>query len=163
MNTPVSHETIRIFIMDQINKLYCAQSHLYERLSEIADHPNYADLRSAMRETILDMIGQLENMDELYSVYNCKYSFEKCHLVLQLLEEDFNLVQLNSADSRMRDFSMLNYLQNIQNMITAAFQMIQLYSVNVEAKIGLIMNRNFKAMRSGEILKQVLIDSIQVT
>jgi ferritin-like metal-binding protein YciE len=149
------------FLMNQINKLYCAQSHFYERLSEVMDQPNFSDLKSALLETVNDMAGQIENTNKVYSGYNCLHSFDQCNSVLQLLEEDFNLIQENSGDAGLRNLTMLSYVQDVQNMITSASQLLQIHLKDLDKKVVKILIRNFNEMKSGQSLKLLLINKVQ--
>jgi ferritin-like metal-binding protein YciE len=150
-----------IFLMNQINKLYCAQSHFYERLSEVMDQPNFSDLKSTLLETVNEMAGQIKNTNKVYSGYNCEHSFDQCDNVLQLLEEDFNLIQENSADAGLRNLTMLSYVQDVQNMITSASQLLQIHLKDLDKRIGKILIQNFNDMKTGQSLKTLLINRIQ--
>jgi hypothetical protein len=160
MNTPSINNQQNDFIMNQINKLYCAQSHLFERFSEIIDHHDFTDLRADMLSTIHDMEQQITNTNELYAAYQCEYSFELCNTMFLSLEEDFNQVQQHSGNS-LRDMNLLNYVQNIQNIISSTFQLIQLSAHNLDTRFGSIIRRNYQNMVDAQPFKLLLISNIQ--
>jgi ferritin-like metal-binding protein YciE len=147
--------------MDQINKLYCAQTHLKERLSEIVDHPDLQDLREEILATINKISGQIADTDEIYKLLNSKHTFEKCTNQLAVLEDEFDVVQKNVQDCRLRDIALLAYLESIQHMIRSAYQMIDLRKVNLKQTIELIISKN-SIIAPGEQLKQLLLDRLHV-
>ena len=149
----------KTFALNQIDKLYCAQSHMHERLDEINDQPDFFDLHVAIREAVNDMEQQITNTNELYSAYKCEHSFELCDSLLQTMEEDFHAVQKHSGDS-LRDISLVNYIQSIQNIISAAFQLLQLGFKNLEAHFGIIIQRNYSEMVYGQRLKLLVVSKI---
>src|ERR1700761_6125336 len=150
----------KTFALNQINKLYCAQSHLHERLGEITDQANFSDLHLAIREAVNDMEQQITNTNKLYSAYKCEYSFELCKSLLLTMEEDFDAVQKHSGDS-LRDMCLINYIQSIQNIISAAFQLLQLGFKKLETHFGIIIQRNYSEILYGQRLKLLVVSRIQ--
>jgi hypothetical protein len=147
------------FILDQVNKLYCAQSHLFERLSEIEGHPGFADLAQQITCTINDIEAEMGNCDRLYSMLVQRPNFDRCEAPLQSLENDFeNVLPINSTV--LRDFYLLNYLQNAQNMVSTAFQLLTLGNQMVQYPIQDLITKNYDKVKCGQVLKSVLLNNI---
>ena len=49
--------------VDHLNRIYCAKSHLAERLPEIYEEAGFADLKQAIKETIHTIEIQIARMD----------------------------------------------------------------------------------------------------
>lgn len=144
--------------MEQLNKIYCAQSHLRERLSELLGNTDFLDIHVAIVDTIQEMDAQIASTEHLYQLMGRKYSFEKCTNLLILLEDEFNQVQLSGENTRLRDLSFLSYIQNIQHIFLSAFQHIQLgHSKLAENMKTTTLNVN---ALPGQLLKQLLLSRL---
>ncbi|WP_461450502.1 hypothetical protein [Mucilaginibacter sp.] len=142
--------------MDQVNRLYCAQCHLLERFSEIVDLTDFADLRAYIASTIEGLDTQINDTAEIFEVLKNKYSFDACDNLLACLESDFNKIYENTILVRSRDLALLNYLQNIQNNISAAFQIVDLKYTHTKERIAEIVAQN-ATKQPGSLLKQSLL------
>jgi hypothetical protein len=147
--------------MNHINRLYCAQSHIIERLGELVDLPDYFDIQIPIKEAIIEMAGQIKNTNDLYLSYGCAYTFDSCKALIEFLEEDFFLVQNNSDIVKLRNLHLLSYIQNIQNVITAAFQFLKLCTNEMNTQKKELVERNCREMKIGQSLKSYLFDTVQ--
>jgi len=147
--------------MNQINRLYCAQSHFHERLGELIELPEFFDLKESMNEAISEMGGQIKNTDDLYSLYGSAHAFDSCSALLNSLENDFSLVPVNTDNILIRNLNLLSYIQNIQNVITAAFQFLMLYKVQMDRHKAEMVEKNFREMKLGKSLKLLLVQKVQ--
>ncbi len=107
-------DDLKTFFIDQLNKSYCAKSHLYERFSELEDHPAFVDLKFAITSVLQDIQTELSAQDKLFSFLQVNYDFENC-VILPSLENDFFTIQEFSENKVMRDLSIIHYLQRIEN------------------------------------------------
>lgn len=144
--------------MEQLNKIYCAQSHLRERLSELLDNNDFLDLRPVIAATVQEMDTEVASTEQVYLLMGRKYSFEKCTNLLSVLEDDFNQVQLTAHDIKLRDLALLTYMQNIQHIAISAFQRIQLGHSKLAGYVKEITN--IASLLPGELLKQLLLDRL---
>jgi hypothetical protein len=143
--------------MDQLNKLYCAQSHLCERFAEIIDQTEVSDLAPILAVTISDMEIQLTRTNQYFLSTCTQYSFDQCDNMLKSLEDDFELLQDHLADKPLRDKFLLSYLQNIQNIISAAIQLLRLKKNSHDSHLAKLLGSSDEALSSGEALKLDLI------
>jgi len=146
--------------MEQLNKLFCAQSHLEERFTEIVDNPAIADLRDEVAKSIQEIGVQLSDTLKIYTFLNREHSFALCDKIVFMLEDDFDNIQKNIKNSRSRDLAFINYIQNIQNLISAAFQMIQLKKGNLDEKIDQLISQN-ATVEPALLLKKRLLNRLR--
>ncbi|MDN3597513.1 DUF892 family protein [Mucilaginibacter myungsuensis] len=115
---------MRTFLIEHLNVVYCVKSHLVERLPEIAEHAHFADLRHAIIETMEDVQRQIIRMDEIFEVLGTKHATDKCIENYQMVETAFSAIHSQSEDYGMRDLSILFYLQNIESIEMASFNVL---------------------------------------
>ena len=145
--------------MEQLNKLYCAQSHFQERFSEIIDDPAFADLHIEMMEGLQAIELQTADTQEIYKLLNRKYSFDKCDTMLEALENYFDKVQQDINVKRLRDMALFNYIQTIQNLTNAAFQMLAFRQTCLDGKVAELLTKN-TLLVPAQSLKQLLMSRL---
>jgi len=118
-------EKIKTFFIDHLNRLYCAKSHLAERLPEIHDEAAFADLKQAIKETIACTEKQLARIEKIFSLMIIKYSFEKCQTLITFLETQFESLQLHATQAEVRDLAIVTYLYQLDSVELASSNILQ--------------------------------------
>lgn len=137
-------EKVNRFFADHLNRIYCAKSHLQQRLPEMRSYAHFTDLVHAITETLVDVEQQISRMDEIYFLLGTKPGFESCEGVLGLIEDAFSAVRRDDDDPQTRDLSLLFYLQNIESIEMASFKMLKLAAPQLERKeIKQLLKKNF--------------------
>ena len=106
------------------------------------------------------MEHQITNTNELFIAYQCEHSFALCNSLLLTMEEGFGSVQKHSGDS-LRDMSLVDYIQSVQNVISAAFQLLQLGLNSLDLHFRAIIQRNHSEMVFGQVLKLLVVSRIK--
>lgn len=154
---PLHPEKLKVFFINHLNRIYCAKSHLQERLPEIREHAHFTDLVHAVTETMVDVEKQISRMDKIYWLLEIKPGFETCQGIIGLMEDLFTAICRNSAELVMRDLSILFYLQNIESIEMASFKMLNLASPKLgENKIKQLLKDNFNEAKEDLTLLQLI-------
>jgi len=132
------------FFIDHLNRIYCAKSHLQDRLPEMRTSAYFTDLVHAITETLVDVEQQISRMNEIYLLLGIKPGFESCAGILGLIEDAFSAIHQGGDDPQTRDLSILFYLQNIESIEMASFKMLKLAAPQLERKkIKQLLKENF--------------------
>jgi ferritin-like metal-binding protein YciE len=134
-NPTIGSEKIKVFFIDHLNRLYCAKSHLAERLPEIFDEAAFADLKQAIKETILNTERQLARIDKIFELLNIQYSFENCQTLITFLETQFESLQLYAKETEFRDLSIVTYLYQLDSVELASSNILQVAVNHLNSKV----------------------------
>lgn len=148
---------INRFFIDHLNRIYCAKSHLQERLPEMRSFANFIDLVNAITETLVDVEQQISRMDEIYFLLGVKPGFDNCKGVIGLIEDAFSAIHQRGDDPQTRDLSILFYLQNIESIEMASFKMLKLAAPKMERKeIKQLLKENFDEAKADLLLLHLI-------
>lgn len=146
-------DNLRVFFLDHLNHIYCAKSHLVERLPEIEDEAYFKDLKHAISETREDVEKQIVRMDAIYSLMNSKASFGSCGGLIGMVEDAFSAIQIQGKSSILRDLSILFYMQNIESVEMSAFQILQVAAVKLKNnQVMQLLKENFDEAKGDRAL-----------
>ncbi|WP_413669657.1 DUF892 family protein [Mucilaginibacter sp. Mucisp86] len=122
-------DTLTTFFTEHLNRIYCANAHLAERLLEIAGTSNFKDLNNPIKETIDETEKHIALMDSIYLALQKHYSFDQCNHLIALLEDEFTAIHQQDNDELLRDMRLLSYLQNIENVEKSSIQLLKLIAI----------------------------------
>jgi ferritin-like metal-binding protein YciE len=133
-----------LFFIDQLNRIYCAKSHLHERLPEIHGFAHFAELDQAITHIGAKVEIQINRMDQIYALLKVQSAFDNCEGLIGSIEEAFSAISTISHGPVMRDLSILSYLQNIETIGLASFHGLNLAApVTAKNKIRQLIKENF--------------------
>lgn len=124
----LSEAKLQEFFIDHLNRIYCAKVHMVKRFREIANQAHFIDLVFAINETADDVEKQIFRMEMIFSLMDAKYSEESCSGMIGMLDEALVAIYEQTGDSALRDMAILFYLQNIEGIEAASFQVLQIAS-----------------------------------
>ena len=155
--TILSADKVNLFFTSHLNRIYCAKSHLVERLPEMALQVHFSDLKHAINETLNDVEKQIIRMAEIYVLLDMNYSFENCNGLIGMIEEAYDAIHKQPDDYEMRDLATLFYLQNIESIELSSFQALQLLAVGLKNKhISQLLLENFDSAKEDRALLLVI-------
>ena len=117
-----------------LDRIFCAKSHLLERLPHLAAQAHFSDLKNAINETVEDLEKQIARMKMIYSLLGTEPRDVNCNGMLAMVEDAYRYIHKNKEDPVMQDMAILFYLQNIESVEAGSFQGLQLASVNMKNK-----------------------------
>jgi ferritin-like metal-binding protein YciE len=121
-----------VFFAGFLDRIYCAKIHLVERLPELAFQSHFSDLRHAISETLEDVNLQIHRMDEIYRLLNRPHSAVRCDGLVAMVEDAYSAIHEHPDDPELRDLAILFYMQNIESVEAASFQVLQLAAVKMK-------------------------------
>jgi ferritin-like metal-binding protein YciE len=155
----LSADKLQTFFITHLNRVYCAKSHLQERLPELIGHVHFSDLAHAISETLTDVENQLVRMEQIFSILDTQPQLEDCLGMTCLIENAFSAIHQDPDDPEMRDLSILFYLQNIESIEMASFNMLNAAAPGVAQKeIRLLLQQNFDEASEDLALLRLIMD-----
>lgn len=127
----LGNERLLAYFTDHLNRICCAKTHLVKRLPEAAEQAHFRDVRLAVEETIADVEKQIKRMNEIFNLLSAEQSEENCYGMTALLDEALMAIHHHADDAALRDMAILFYLQNIESIEQASFQVLQMAAVKL--------------------------------
>lgn len=125
-------ERLRKFFIDNLDRIYCAKKHMVDRFPEIAGEAYFSDLNHAIIETVEDVKKQILRMDEIYDILDEDRTLTGCGGLAGMIEEAFEAIRSQKEDTALRDMSILFYLQNMESIEVASFQVLQMMAAKMK-------------------------------
>lgn len=150
---------LKVFFISHLNRLYCAKSQLKEKLPIIGRNSNHPELREAINETIEVVEVQLERIKEIYIRLDAFYTPESCVGLLGFLDEAFQSIGPPLDSPALRDLSILFYMQNIESIEIASFQvMMRVADKLQEWDVGRLLKECHDEARQDKALLNAIAD-----
>ena len=130
----VGSKKLRTYFINNLDKIYAAKTHLVKHLPEIADEAFFKDLRYAILETLEDVERQLTRMDIIYAILDAERGKGNYSGLVGLVDDAFEDIKLHSQEPELRDLSIAFYLQNIESIEMASFQVLEMAAVKLKNK-----------------------------
>ena len=151
--TVLSETELREFFIDHLNRIYCAKSHMVRRFPELADRANFLDVKNAILETTLDVENQILRISEILALMNKIHSSANCNGMIAMLEEAFAAVKDQNEPTPKRDMAILYYMQNIESLEMASFQLLHMASVKLkDSQISQLLKENYDEAKEDRAL-----------
>jgi len=145
--------SLRDFFIVHLNKIYTAKSHLISSLIALEEEAHFSDLKKGIRETIDDVQKQQERMEQIYQRLGVEFSEESASGMLGLIKDSFEEIRQRSGQPILRDLAMLFYLQNIESIEMASFQLLQMIAVKMkDDEIKRLVRENYEDAKAGRTL-----------
>ncbi|AYL95230.1 DUF892 family protein [Mucilaginibacter celer] len=145
-------DQLRIFFTDHLSRIFCAKSHLFERLPELADEAHFKDLKQAVLETWEDIGKQIARIEEIFTLLDEAPSLRNCEELIVFIESGFSGIYHKKENLELRDLSILFYLSVIESVELSSFKLLQMAAVKLpDKRIQQLLKENFdesKADRS---------------
>ncbi|TCC92395.1 DUF892 family protein [Pedobacter frigiditerrae] len=146
-------EKLKTFFIGHLDKIYCAKIHLITRLPQLLEQAHFADLKSAILETINHVENEISRMEMIYTILDSTYSDCNAKGLTGLVEDAFSAIQQQGKDRELRDLSILFYLQNIESVEMASFQILQMAAVKIKNKqIANLLKENYEEAKADRTL-----------
>jgi len=144
---------LRTYFVNNLDKIYAAKTHLVKHLPTIADESHFSDLRFAILETLEDVEKQLARMDIIYAMLDAERSKGNCSGLAGLVDDAFQDIRLHSREPELRDLSIAFYMQNIESIEMASFQVLEMAAVKLKNKqIKQLIRENYDEAKADRTL-----------
>ena len=149
---------LKILFLEQLNRAYCAKSHLIERFSEFNGYSKLRAIEYRIAETRQHAEFQLIKMEKIFALLETSYSFEKCQDQINYAENVFNEIFNNYQDHFRQDLSILFYLHAIESIEQGALQLLDIIAIKInQPEITLLLKELKSEGQSGRKLADQLI------
>ena len=146
-------ENLMVFFISHLNRIYCAKEHLVRMLPELKDMATFADLKHAIEETTAEVEKQIARMDLIYALLDSEPSDENCNGLKGLVDDAFEAVKQQSNSMELRDMSILFYLQNIESIEMASFQVLRIAAFKIKKpQIKQLLKENYNEAKETKTL-----------
>jgi len=119
-------EQLDVFFIYHLNRIFCAKSHLHERLPELAQQADFQHLRYAIIETREDIGKQIARIENLFILLDSGPSLNDCDDLISFLESGFSSIFFNKEKKSLAEFSILFYMSMIESVELTAFKLLEI-------------------------------------
>jgi ferritin-like metal-binding protein YciE len=146
-------DRLQKFFINNLDRIYCAKKHMVDRFPEIAEQAYFSDLSHAITETVDDVKKQIVRMDEIYKRLGAENSITGCTGLAAMIEEAFVAINGHKDDTALRDMAILFYMQNMESIEVASFQVLQMMAVKLkDPEIQQLLKENFDEAKEDRVL-----------
>jgi len=156
-------EKLKIFFIKHLDRIYGAKLHLVSKLPKLVSEVEFSELKKAIEETVEDVEKQIARMEVIYSLLDSEVSKGSIHGLTGLVEDAFEAIEEQKGEPELRDLSIIFYLQNIESVEMASFQILQMAAVKLKNKhINQLLKENYDEAKADRTLL-LLISSKYIT
>lgn len=156
-------EKLKVFFIKHLDRIYTAKLHLVSKLPSLVEEVQFADLKHAICETVEDVEKQIASMEVIYTLLDAEVSKGSIHGLTGLIEDAFEAINEQHGEPELRDLSIIFYLQNIESVEMASFQILQMAAVKLKNKhINQLLKENYDEAKADRTLL-LLISSKYIT
>jgi len=146
-------EKLKTFFVNHLNRIYYAKAHLVEWLPKLKDEVYFNDLQHAIEETVEDVEKQMARMEVIYELLDAQISKGSINGLTGLVDDAFEAIREQTGEAELRDMSIIFYLQNIESVEMASFQVLQMSAVKLKNKqIKQLLKENYDEAKADRTL-----------
>lgn len=144
---------LNTFFIDHLNRIYSAKVHLIERLPLLYNEAHFSDLQSAIAHTLENVEKQIARMELIYALLDKDVAPVNVVGLASLVDDAFEAIQHQNDDAELRDLSILFYLQNIESVEMASFQILQMAAVKIKNhQVAQLLKENYQEAKADRTL-----------
>lgn len=154
---------LKRFFLSHLNRIYAAKVHLISKLPEINHEVEFSDLKNALEKTVEDVERQIARMEMIYALLDAEIADGSIRGLTGLIDDAFDAIKQHSGEAELRELSIIFYLQNIESVEMASFQILQMAAVKLKNhQINQLLKENFNEAKADRTLL-LLISSKYIT
>lgn len=144
---------LRKFFIEHLNRIYSAKIHLIEKLPLLYKKAHFSDLQNAIAETVENVERQIARMELIYTLLDESVAPANILGLTGLVDDAFEAIQLQKGETELRDLSIVFYLQNIESVEMASFQILQMAAVKIKNKqVAQLLKENYEEAKADRTL-----------
>jgi ferritin-like metal-binding protein YciE len=157
-------EKLKTFFVRHLNRIYSAKAHLFTRLPQLLTEVHFSDLRHAIQETIEDVGKQMARMEVIYAILDAAIGNASVQGLSGMVDDAFDAINENREEPELRDLSIIFYLQNIESVEMASFQVLQMAAVKLKNKqIDQLLQENYAEAKADRTLLLLISSKYIIT
>jgi ferritin-like metal-binding protein YciE len=151
-------EKLKLFFVSHLNRIYAAKAHLVAKLPQIEHEVNFNDLQFAIRETVDDVEKQIARMELIYELLDAPVGKGSIHGLTGLVDDAFESIREQAGEAELRDMSIIFYLQNIESVEMASFQVLQIAAVKLKNRqVKKLLQENYDEAKADRTLLLLIV------
>lgn len=144
---------LKRFFIDHLNRIYSAKLHLIEKLPLLHKEAYFSDLQNAIAETVGNVEKQIARMELIYALLDENVAPANVLGLTGLIDDAFEAIQRQNGEIELRDLSIVFYLQNIESVEMASFQILQMAAVKIQNKqVARLLKDNYEEAKADRTL-----------
>ena len=143
---------LKQFFLTHLDRIYAAKIHLVTKLPSLADEAYFTDLKNAIEETVAGVRNQIARMQMIYTMLDAEVADGSIHGLTGLVNDAFEAIKAQEGEPELQDLSIIFYLQVIESVEMASFQILQMAAVKFDEKIGKLLKENYEEAKSDRTL-----------
>ncbi|SEN00843.1 Ferritin-like metal-binding protein YciE [Mucilaginibacter gossypiicola] len=146
-------EKLKMFFVNHLNRIYFAKAHLVKWLPQLKNEVSFNDLQLAIQETVDDVEKQMARMEVIYELLDAPISKGSINGLTGLVDDAFEAIKEQRGEAELRDMSIIFYLQNIESVEMASFQVLQMAAVKIKNKqVKQLLRENYDEAKADRTL-----------
>jgi len=146
-------EKLKIFFIKHLDRIYGAKLHLVSKLPTLIEEAEFEDLKNAIEETVAGVEKQIARMEIIYSLLDAEASKGSIHGLTGMVQDAFEAINEQTGEAELRDLSIIFYLQNIESVEMASFQILQMAAVKLRNKhVSQLLKENYEEAKTDRTL-----------
>lgn len=146
-------ERLKLFFIKHLDRIYAAKIHLTHKLPLLAEEARFKDLRNAIFDTVGNVEMQLARLQLIYTLLDCDPSKGSIHGLSGLIDDAFEAINEQKGEAELQDLSIIFYLQNIESVEMASFQILQMAAIRLHnPHINKLLKENYEEAKSDRTL-----------
>jgi ferritin-like metal-binding protein YciE len=140
---------LELFFLHHLNKVYAAKSLLINELPVLMDNAHFSDLKNGVSIMVEDVKKQLSELGKVYDILGANVSSTHYNGLMSMVKDAFEEITLHSGNPQLRDMSILFYLQIIESIEMASFQILEMLAVKLRnEKVKQLINENYQISKA---------------
>lgn len=146
------NKRLLVFFIVHLNKIYCAKQHLSTRLPQLLEEAHFEVLKSAIEQTVHHVDKELSRLEIIYTLLDAEFA-DCSGTELNLFDGAFEAIQHQPLEKELTDLSILFYLQNIESIQMASFQILQMAAIRLGSKaLVSLIKENYEDAKGNRVL-----------
>lgn len=145
-------QLLKQFFLTHLDRIYAAKIHLVTKLPSLADEAYFTDLKNAIEETVAGVRNQIVRMQMIYTMLDAEVADGSIHGLTGLVNDAFEAIKAQEGEPELQDLSIIFYLQVIESVEMASFQILQMAAVKFDEQIGKLLKENYEEAKSDRTL-----------
>jgi ferritin-like metal-binding protein YciE len=123
----MSVDTIEKLFVDELKDLYSAEKQITKALPKLAKASTSEDLRDAFESHLKETQGQIERLEQIFSILEVSPRGKTCAGMKGLLEEGSEVLE-EAEEGAVRDAAMISAAQRVEHYEMAGYGSVRTYA-----------------------------------
>lgn len=153
----LNSEKLKFFFITHLDRIYAAKKHLVAKLPLLAAEAQFTDLEKAIQDTVQNIEKQIARMQMIYTLLDAEVADGSIRGLIGMIDDAFEAIKNQNGEPALQDLSIIFYLQNIESVEMASFQILRMTAVQLKNKqVSILLDENYEEARSDRTLLLML-------